>query len=172
MTAALLIFLGLGSIFSLNTRSLQILRKTRQFATASQVLQERLEMMRNRPWPEVSRAQPLSALLQLPAASCRDLADADPMEDILVTVPDIPGQPVGSAPYFEVRRSYGQAKVVQNGDLSTAPLLLVVATVSWNVGSEIQQRSIRTVIARGGLTRTGVFGSIVGRPATTATTSP
>ena len=167
MVSALLIFLGLGAIFAMNTRSLQILRKTRQYSTASQVLQERLEMMRNRPWPEISRAQPLAALFQTPAVSSRDLADAAPMEDILVTVPDTPGQHAANAPVFEVRRFHGKATVVRDGDLSTAPVLLVEALVSWSVGEETQQRTIRTVIARDGLTRAGVFGSMVGRPSTT-----
>jgi Tfp pilus assembly protein PilV len=172
MVSALLIFLGLGAIFSLNTRSLQVLRKTRQFATASQMLQERLEMMRNCPWPQVSRAQTLAALLQTPAPSSRDLADATPSEDILVTIPSTPGQPASNAPVFEVHRIFGQATVVQDGDLSTAPLLVVEASVSWKAGDQTQQRSVRTVIARDGLTRAGIFGSSVGRPARTPTKSP
>lgn len=170
MASALLIFLGLGAIFSLNTRSLQILRKTRQYATASQVLQERVELMRSHSWPDVSRAGMLATLLQAPAASGADLADADPMEDIIVTIPDTPGQPAGNAPYFEVRRWHGKANVVYDGDLSTSPVLLVSASISWLAGGDAQQRSVRTVVARNGLTRSGIFGSAVGRPAVTSTT--
>lgn len=167
MASALLIFIGLGAVFNLNTRSLQILRQSRQYATASQILQERIEMMRAQPWPQISRAQSLATLMQTPASSSRDLADAEPFEELFVTLPQTPGDPTPTAkvPVLTVRRAHNEVQVVSDGDLSTAPVLLVEADVSWVVGGQTRRRSIRTVIARNGLTRAGIFGSIVGRPA-------
>lgn len=172
MVSAVVIFVGLGSIFSLNTQSLQILRKTRQYSTASQVLLERVEMMRSQPWPQISRGQSLALLFQTAASSGRDLADAQPLEDILVSVPPTPGAPAAQTAIMEVRRVNGTASVIQDADFSAEPLLLVDVSISWRNSGKIDQRSVRTIIAHNGLTRAGICGSILGRPANTSATSP
>lgn len=171
MVSAVLIFLGLGSIYSLNTQSLRILRKTRQYSAASQILQERVEMLRNQPWPQVARAQSLAALFQPAAVSGQDLADADPQEDIFITLPDTPSRPVTNPASFEVLRTHGAAQVIHDGDFSAEPLLLIELTITWRDAQGLSQRRIQTIVARSGITRTGIFGSALGRPADTVTTS-
>jgi hypothetical protein len=172
MVSAVVIFIGLGSIFSLNTQSLRILRKTRQYSSSNQVLVERIEMLRNHPWPDVSRGQTLAGLFQSVVRSSRDLADAQPVEDILVSVPATPGNASANPATIEVRRQNGIAVVVCDGDLSNEPLLLVDLSISWRDANGISQREIRTIIARNGLTRSGVYGSILGRPAINYGSSP
>lgn len=172
MVSAVLIFLGLGSIYGLNTQSLRILRKTRQYSAASQILQERVEMLRNQPWPQVARGQGLAALMKPAALSGQDLADADPTEDFIITIPDTPAKPAVNPALVEVQRIHGSSVVVQDGDLSAEPLMLVELSLTWRDAQGLSERKIRTVIARDGVTRAGIFGSTLGRPADTVPASP
>jgi len=147
LASALLIFLGLGAIFAMNTQSLQILRSTRMLANGSQVLQERMESMRNHPWPEVANGQALAKIWEIPA-------------------PSVPGAPKTDSSFFKIQRRYGKVTIFQNADLTAQPLLLVDMTVSWKEKQETKQRHLRTIIGKTGLTRSGIFGSAFGRPET------
>ncbi|MEI9896175.1 MAG: hypothetical protein WDN28_20495 [Chthoniobacter sp.] len=82
----------MGAIFAMNTQSLQILRSTRLLANGSQILQERMEALRDHPWPEVANAPALAMLLQTPAPSERELGDAHPIETVTVSIPDVPAR--------------------------------------------------------------------------------
>lgn len=165
LASALLIFLGLGGIFAMNTQSLEILRSTRLLANGSQILQERIETMRNHPWPEVANSQALARLWQSPAPSETELGDASVTETIIVSIPPTPGNPKPNNSSFTLRRNHGTVNVVQPADLTAQPLLLVDMTVSWQERQETKQRELRTIIGRSGLTRSGIFGSAFGRPA-------
>lgn len=165
LTSVLLIFLGLGGIFAINIQSMEILRKTRQTVAASQMLQERMETMRSHVWPEISNAQALATLFQVPTQSAADLADLYPAESFIITVPNVPQGRKASDYTFSLRRDGGTVSIVRNGDLGDQPLLLVQGTVRWRDAHGFQQKQLRTIIGRIGLTRSGVFGSIFGRPA-------
>jgi Tfp pilus assembly protein PilV len=165
LTSVLLIFLGLGGIFAINIQSMEILRKTRQTVAASQMLQERIETMRSHVWPEISNSQALATLFQTPTQSAADLADLYPAESFVVTVPTLPAGTKASDYTFSLRRDGGNVSITQKGDLSAQPLLLVQGTVRWRDAHGFQQKQLRTIIGRIGLTRSGVFGSIFGRPA-------
>lgn len=165
MASALLILLGLGAIFAMNTQSYQILRKTRQAATSSQILQERIEMLRTRPWPEVARGPALCQLLAKAAVSAPDLADSDPTETVMITVPPTPAVPQASPDWIKVQRRAGDVTLIQDGDLFDEPLLVVEAGITWREMGMTRERKVRTIIARSGLTRSGIFGSAFGRPA-------
>ncbi len=164
LASALLIFLGLGAIFALNTQSLQILRRTRLTANGSQMVQQRIEALRTRPWPEITNAQALARVMETPVESERDIIDADPTETITISVPETPDGRKAEDGLFEVQRRRGVVKVVRTGDLGVEPLLLVEATVTWQERSKKQERKVRTIIGRSGLTRSGIFGSAFGRP--------
>lgn len=164
LTSVLLIFLGLGGIFAINIQSMEILRKTRQTVAASQMLQERIETMRSHVWPEISNAQAVAALLQTPTQSAADLADLYPSESYVVTVPTLPAGAQAADYTFTVRNDAGKVTIVQNGDLGAQPLLMVQGTIRWRDAHGFQQKQLRTIIGRIGLTRSGVFGSIFGRP--------
>jgi Tfp pilus assembly protein PilV len=164
LASALLIFLGLGAIFALNTQSLQILHRTRLTSNGSQILQQRIEGLRNHPWPEIANAAALAIVLQTPVESEKDLADADPTETITISVPQTPGSEKAADSSFEVQRRRGAAKVLRAGDLGTEPLLLVEMTLTWQGKHSKEERKVRTIIGRSGLTRSGIFGSAFGRP--------
>jgi Tfp pilus assembly protein PilV len=172
LASALLIFLGLGAIFAMNTQSLRILYSTRMLANGSQILQERMETMRNHPWPEVANAQALATEFQTPSSSETDLGGANVTELITVSIPDTPGTPKTDNSSFQIRRRNGAVNVVQAADLTAQPLLLVDLTVTWQEHDGTKQRELRTIIGRTGLTRSGIFGSAFGRPAMTASATP
>ncbi|HSI11860.1 MAG TPA: hypothetical protein VK961_07440 [Chthoniobacter sp.] len=164
LASALLIFLGLGAIFAMNTQSLQILRSTRMLANGSQVLQERMESMRDHAWPEVANGQALAKIWQTPAPSEAELRDDNLTELVTVSIPDTPDAPKTDDHFFKLQRRNGKVSVLQSGDLTGQPLLLVDMTISWQEKHETKQRHLRTIIGRTGLTRSGIFGSAFGRP--------
>ncbi|EDY17980.1 hypothetical protein CfE428DRAFT_4410 [Chthoniobacter flavus Ellin428] len=167
LASALLIFMGLGAIFAMNTESLRILYSTRMLANGSQVLQERMEAMRNHPWPEVANAQALARLFQTPTSSQGDLGSTSVTELVTVSIPDTPDAPKTDNSSFQVRRHNGTVTVVQSADLTAQPLLLVDMSIIWQEHDGTKQRALRTIIGRTGLTRSGIFGSAFGRPVTT-----
>jgi len=165
LASAVVILLGLGAIFGMNAQSLQILRKTQQSAAASQILQERLEAMRTHPWPDVSRGASVAMWLASPASSAADLADASPVEVLSVCPASSPSVPNPNKAAFQVERRAGQSNVLQDADLSGERPLLVDASITWQEQRGTQQRRLRAIIARDGLTRSGIFGSAFGRVA-------
>jgi hypothetical protein len=172
LASALLIFLGLGAIFAMNTQSLEILRSTRLLASGSQVLQERMETLRNLPWPEVANSQALAQIYATPAPSQADLANASLVESVVVTVPSTPGAPNPPSNSFSLRRKNGTVHILQSADLTGQPLLLVDMILTWQERTNTKQRELRTIIYQNGLTRSGIFGSAFGRPAVTAPNTP
>jgi Tfp pilus assembly protein PilV len=167
MVAASLIALSIGSIAAMNVRSFHILRASREAAASSQVLQQRIEMIRDRSWAEVSSSAAMAALLAAPAESEAELTDAGFIETMTVTVPEASASgPVESSRAFKVRRSRGTVVVKQAEDFSAEPTLFFEGSVTWTDHSGPHQRSLRTVVCRIGLTRGGVVGSVVGRPGT------
>ena len=168
LVAALLIFLALGSTLAMNTRSIHVLRSTRQAVASSQMLQQRIEAIRNKPWPEISNATALAKLMRVPTGSESELADKACTEFISVSVPDALGGDLAGARAFSLTRQRGFVTVTEDGDLGAESMLLVNVTLQWRDVHAPQQRTLRTILCRNGLTRSGVFGSTVGRPAAPA----
>jgi hypothetical protein len=165
LASALLIFMGLGAIFAMNTESLRILYSTRMLANGSQILQERMEAMRNHPWPEVASAQALAKLFKTPTSSQSDLGNTTSITEVVtVSIPSTPGVPTPDNSSFQIRRHNGNVNIVQSADLTAQPLLLVDISVVWEEHDGTKQRELRAIIGRNGLTRSGVFGSAFGRP--------
>ncbi len=171
LASALLIFLGLGAIFAMNTESLEILRSTRLLANGSQVLQERMETLRSLPWPDVASAESLAkSVYATPAPSAGELANANLVETVICSIPSTPGEPTPDSTIFALRRQGGRVRVTQAGDLTAQPLLLVDMNLTWQERGLTKQRELKTILYRSGLTRSGIFGSAFGRPAITSTT--
>lgn len=160
LVAALLIFMSLGGIFAMNARSVHILRSTRQVTASSLMAQQRLETLRSRPWPAFSNSLALATLLESPTESESELADAEPVETVTVAIPG--GS--GAESSFSVQRRGKVVRTTAMGDLSDEPVLLVTARVQWRELQGVRERARRTVIYRSGLTRSGIFGSTLGRP--------
>lgn len=165
LVASMLIIMGLGGIFAINTRCLHLLRATRHVAASSQMLQQRMETLRAKPWPEVSNSTALAQLLRTPTESEKELADAGVVEAITVTVPpSVDGTDLRTMPSFTVLRQRGNTQIPKPGDFASEPLLLVEIVLTWRGIQKDQQRRQRTMICRTGLTRSGIFGSPFGRP--------
>jgi Tfp pilus assembly protein PilV len=171
LVAALLIFLSLGSILAMNARSIRILKSTRQAIASSQMLQQRIESIRAKPWPEMASAPALESLMRKRLESEIELADPDSIEIITMSVPSAFGGEVAGARAFSVQRSSGRVTVLENADLTDERMLLVTATLQWKGAAGTQHRMVRTILCRNGLTRNGVFGSLLGRPGS-GTSSP
>jgi hypothetical protein len=173
LVAALLILLSLGGVFAMNARSLHILRATRQVTASSLIAQQRLETIRSKAWSEFTSATALAHLMQTPSESESELADSSPTETITVTVPPTPSAPVppGSSS-IKVQRQGEVVRVLGAGDLGAESMLLVSATVQWRDLHGLQERTRRTIVYRLGLTRSGIFGSALGRPAVPPASPP
>lgn len=165
LASAVVILLGLGAIFGMNAQSLQILRKAQQAAAASQILQERIESMRARPWPEISRGTAVATWWSLPTNSAADLADANPTERLTISPASSPSAVTARTGSFEVERRSGKVQILRDADLSAERLLLVEVRITWQEQRGTVERRLRTIIGRSGLTRSGVFGSAFGRAA-------
>jgi Tfp pilus assembly protein PilV len=165
MIAALLIGLATGSIMEINAHSLRILQSSHLAAAASQVLQQRVEMLRRATWPELSNDIALAKLMATATESEVELVPAQVTETLTLSVPqDPPTGPQGGSTSVALSRTRGAVTVGQTGDLGTEPSLLVENGIVWKDMTGTHQRSLRTVICRAGLTRNGIFGSSIGRP--------
>ena len=165
MIAAALVGVGLGSIAAMAAKTLRTLRSTRQVVVSSHVLQQRIETIRGKAWPEISNASALALLMKTPTESERELTDWNPIENVTVRVPDSSaGNFVPDSRSFTVRRQRGTAHIDQNGDFGGEPTLLFENFVTWRDSDGEHERKLRTIVCRAGLTRSGVFGSALGRP--------
>lgn len=163
MVSVLLIVVGLGSIFAVNSESAHTLRRAREASVASLILQQRIESMRTRQWAEISSAPALAALMQQGTDSDQELPG---FFGEVVTVSVVEGSdegPKSSAQSFRVRRENQTVFVDATGDLSKFPTLLVQSSVKWKDRGRFLERTQRSIICRAGLTRSGIFGSATGR---------
>src|SRR5687768_11078563 len=69
MVATLLVAIAVGDIFAMTAHALHTLRSSRHVAASSRVLQQRIELIRAKPWPEISSARALAILMQNPTES-------------------------------------------------------------------------------------------------------
>jgi hypothetical protein len=120
----------------------------------------------------VANAQALAQLYATPAPSEAELSTANLVETVVVSIPVTPGTPKPSGGTFSLRRKKGVVQVVQSGDLTAQPLLLVDMNLTWQERGQTKQRELKTIIGRAGLTRSGIFGSVFGRPPTGNPTLP
>ena len=165
LLASVLIFIGLGSIFEMNTHSIELLRATHLTAASTQMLQERVETIRSKVWPEVSNSTALAILMQTPAQSEVEMNAPALTETITLSVPVTQsGQVTTSGPAVQVQRQQGQVRILQTGDFGAAQLLLTDILLAWGPPGHVQNRELRVIICRTGLTRAGIFGSAFGRP--------
>ena len=65
------------------------------------------------------------------APSQKELSDANLVESVVVSIPATPGTTKAPDGMFSLLRKNGAVKVVQSGDLTAQPLLLVDITITW-----------------------------------------
>ncbi len=172
MVCILLIVLSMGSILMMNLRSAKILRASREVAAASQMLQQRVEMARDRSWSEVASSQALAALMQTATDSEPEMSASNVSERMTVTVPKATADGlVETDRSMSILRSAGKVSVEKSGDFTAEPTLLFEGTATWRDTAGVHQRVLRTVICRFGLTRSGIVGTVIGRPGSQRTSS-
>jgi hypothetical protein len=149
---------------AINTHAVHTLRATRQAAASSQVLQQRVEMIRAKPWPQVSSSTAVAQLMSTPTESEKELTDAHMSETLTVIVPVASANgPTATATTFTERRQDGAVTTDRSMDLGAQPTLLFEGTLTWRDVHGVHVRSLRTMVCRAGLTRSGIFGSPLGR---------
>lgn len=150
---------------SMNVRSIDTLRASHQTAAASQILQERVELMRKTPWVQVACSAGMVQLMGQALPSESEVADGALVEELTVSVPqDTEEGPVPGDATFRVRHSAGTTAAELANDFTDQQAIFVEDSVTWHDHSGEHVRTLRTIICSAGLTRSGVFGSQVGRP--------
>lgn len=165
MVSTMLICMCVGSIVAMNVSAAKVLRASRDAAATSQILQQRMETIRERPWNQVATSTGIAALLQAPAQSEAELGDSQLTETMKVTVPASTADGLGeTSRFFSLRRAGGLVQVEQAGDFSGERTLLYEGQVTWHDTAGVHQRALRTIICQVGLTRAGILGTVLGRP--------
>ena len=165
MVSTLLICIAMGNILMMNMRAARILRASREVAATSQMLQQRVEMIRDRSWSEVSGSKAMAALMKTPTDSEAEVNGSHVTERLTVTVPKASEAGlVETERCFTVCRTDGDVVVEQSGDFNSEPTLLLEGTATWRDQAGVHQRVLRTVVCRFGLTRSGIVGTVIGRP--------
>jgi hypothetical protein len=167
LVAAALIAVGMCGVLAISARSAHTLRATQAAAASSLVLQQRIEVIRNKPWPEISNEKTLRDLLRTPMESEREIPDPDMIEYVKVIAPTISAAgTLQEGAFFSVWRQHGNAYIESRGDFANEPTLLFASYVTWTDKDGRHLRNLRTLVCRAGLTRSGVFGSSLGSSGT------
>src|SRR5205823_784634 len=85
--STMLICLAMGSILMMSMRASKLLRASREVAAGSQMLQQRVEMIRERKWSDVAGSRAIAALMQTPTDSEAEMSGTRLTERMKVTVP-------------------------------------------------------------------------------------
>src|SRR4051812_19708462 len=125
LVSAVLIALAVGSIMSMNTQSMHTLRDSHLAAAGSQVLQQRVEMMRTLAWPDITNTAALAELMAMATESEREMAEAKPTKNLTVTVPaNPPGPAIDGPSSFNLMRRDGTVTSGAPADFGAQPTLL------------------------------------------------
>lgn len=162
LISAALIFVCLGGILTVNVKTIHTLRATQQAAASSQILQQRVETIRSKPWPEMSNSTALAALLQVPTESEKQIPDLNLSEVVRVSVPTLTAQGFTEGASFTVRRDRTTVWIEQAGDFRNESTLMFSGSISWRDMHGRHERQLRTILCRAGLTRSGIYGSVLG----------
>ncbi|MFN2508138.1 MAG: hypothetical protein ABR589_05140 [Chthoniobacterales bacterium] len=142
--------LFLGSLFTLNMASMKTMRTAREAASASQVLQQRVEAMRIANWQQVTNADWVKAnLLNTSAAGSGGLKE---ISETLTLVPY--GSSTGGN--TQVVRSGGTTQIVnRNSALLAENAIKVIWTVAYagGINSQPVTRQTVAILAKGGVAK-------------------
>ena len=164
LISMLLIGVTMGSVVATYVRSSKILRASLHVTAASQMLQQRIEMIRHLPWASVAVSGKFAEFMKTATDSEAEMTGVQFTEEMAVILPvPSPGGLAESDQWFSVKRTENQVSLVQAGDFRLAHTLLLEGTVKWQDQAGDHQRTVRTVISRHGLTRSGIIGSAFGR---------
>jgi hypothetical protein len=148
--AAAICALFLGSLFTVNTSTMETIRMARETACASQVLQQRVEALRIANWHQITDANWIRAnLLNSDAAGSNGLKN---VSETLTLAP----YGSGSTSTTQLVRANGAATIVtQNSSLLTESAIKVIWTVNFT-GAPNDRASTRqtvAILAKGGVAK-------------------
>lgn len=148
--AASLCAIFLGSLFTVNTSTMQTIKMARESACASQVLQQRIEGLRIANWHQVTDAEWIRTnLLNTDASGSNGLKD---LSETLTLIP----YGSSSTATTQLERVNGSARVVtQNSSLLTEGAMKVVWAVNFTGSPNDRNSSRQTVaiLAKGGVAK-------------------
>jgi Tfp pilus assembly protein PilV len=148
--------IGLGGVMMMNAQQLKLVSSTRESNAASWALQDRLELLRNVSWGNLTNAESLKLAL----ANVPECARMLPNYTERVTLVKATEAESATTPKLVIERTNGQAKTVSTGSgLSTGKELKVDVLVSWTgKGGRHRERSYTSIISDSGITRTNMPG--------------
>jgi Tfp pilus assembly protein PilV len=148
--AAAVCALFLGSLFTLNTSTMETIKMARETACASQVLQQRIEAMRIANWHQITDASWIRTnLLNSDAAGSNGLKS---VSETLTLVP----YGSSSTSTTQLSRANGAATIItQNSSLLTENAVKVIWTVNFTGAPNERASSRQTVaiLAKGGVAK-------------------
>jgi Tfp pilus assembly protein PilV len=139
----------LGSLFTINTSSMQTVKMAREAASASQILQQRVESMRIANWHQITDATWLkNNLLNADAAGTAALKT--PSEQLTIV-------PYGSGTTgnIQLNRSNGTTTIANSAALLTEDAVKVIWTVNYNgtPRDRAMTRQVVAILAKGGVAK-------------------
>jgi hypothetical protein len=148
--AAAVCALFLGSLFTLNTSTMETIKMAREAACASQVLQQRIEAMRIANWHQITDATWIQANLVN-----SDAAGSNGLKGVSETLTLIP-YGSSSTSTTQLSRTNGAATIItQNSSLLTENAVKVIWTVNF-IGAPNDRASSRqtvAILAKGGVAK-------------------
>jgi len=148
--AAAVCALFLGSLFTVNTSTMESIKMAREVACASQVLQQRIEAMRIANWHQITDASWIQGNLLN-----SDAAGSSALKNVSETLTLIP-YGSSSTSTTELTRVNGTATITtQNSSLLTENAVKVVWTVNFTGAPNDRPSSRQTVaiLAKGGVAK-------------------
>jgi hypothetical protein len=148
--AAAVCALFLGSLFTVNTSTMESIKMAREAACASQVLQQRIEALRIANWHQITDASWIQGNLLN-----SDAAGSDALKNVSETLTLIP-YGSSSTSTTQLTRANGAAAIVtQNSSLLTENAVKVIWTVNFTGAPNDRPSSRQTVaiLAKGGVAR-------------------
>ena len=148
--AAAVCALFLGSLFTVNTSTMESIKMAREVACASQVLQQRIEAMRIANWHQITDASWIQGNLLN-----SDAAGSDALKNVFETLTLIP-YGSSSTSTTQLTRANGAAAIVtRNSSLLTENAVKVIWTVNFTGAPNDRPSSRQTVaiLAKGGVAK-------------------
>ncbi len=142
--------LFLGSLFTMNMTAMRTMRTAREAASASQVLQQRVEALRIANWHQVTNADWVKTNLLNTSA-----AGGDALKNMTETLTLVPyeGKTTGNT---QLVRTAGTTQIVnRNSELLKEHAMKVIWTVAYNGGAQGKATTRQTVavLAKGGVAK-------------------
>jgi hypothetical protein len=145
MIAMAVCIIGLTGTFAAVGQAIRIVRSGKEIASASQMLQQRLETFRyTPPWTNITTSSGITTLVSSATASATNFANA-------TEVFSVEPYPAGGTPLV-ITRSPAGVLSTSGSDLSAQPCVKFTITVSWKgIGNIQRTRQLSTIMTKGGL---------------------